>query len=226
MNKKNMAKLGVSLGLVGALGVGATLAMLSDKTDDVTNTFALSQNGIGIRMDEAKWNGTGRTTQNNYTGLVAGQTVDKDPTVYISAKSVNANVFVKVTNDNAGNLTYNNINIYDQESNPNGAWEDITNQLDDKYKQPGVKYYVYRGNTENSSAEKDTGDDYYVVPTDEDNETQLTPVFTKVTVVDFTSNNKPSSLNNIVVRAAAVQADSVTDEAALEQALDLLNQSN
>ena len=45
MKKKQIAQLGVTLGLVAAVGVGGTLAILSAKSNVVTNTFAA---GAGI----------------------------------------------------------------------------------------------------------------------------------------------------------------------------------
>lgn len=217
MNKKNMAKLGVSLGLVSALGVGATLAMLSNKTDTLVNTFTASDKGIGITLDEKVYGGEGRTsTGNNYNDLVPGQTVVKDPTVYITENSLNCNVFVKVTNANGENLTHDTDNIGEGR-----AWLDVT----DKVSNPGdgIKYYAYMGTNATGTVEQ--GDNYKVVATSSQ-KTTLTPVFNNVTVKDNNSEDGTGvklELSNITVKAAAVQADSVTDEQALQKAVVLLN---
>ena len=50
MKKRQLAKLGLTLGLVGAVGVGGTMALLSAKSNTVTNTFAAG-NGIDAQKD-------------------------------------------------------------------------------------------------------------------------------------------------------------------------------
>ena len=213
MNKKKAIKLGVSLSLVGALGVGATFAMFSDNTDPLTNTFALSEKGIGITLDEQVWNGEGRTDEgNNYTELVSGQTVDKDPTVSIMPDSLNANVFVKVVNSNGDNLSYNKDNIGDE------CWKDITESVENN--KDNALYFVYNGSKAMNSNEE--GDIYKIIPNNPEI-TLLEPVFTQVTVKDFDAESKPTKLENIIVKAAAVQADSVSDKDALSKAIELLN---
>lgn len=213
MNKKNMVKMGLSLGLVGALGVGATLAMLTDKTHDLTNTFALSTKGINIILDEEDVTNPPQRTQtgNNYGELLSGDVRKKDPTVTVEKDSLNANIFVKVTNLNGNALTYDVTNIGDGKQ-----WLDVTADVDPAAPE-GTKYYVYMS----GQGKKEEGDTYSVVATST-NDQKLTPVFNEITVADFDNDTKPK-LQNIVVRAAAVQADHVTDEEALAKAVELLN---
>ncbi len=52
MNKKKLVTTFGSLALVGVIGVGASLAYLSDKTNTLTNTFTIGSN-IDITLDEA-----------------------------------------------------------------------------------------------------------------------------------------------------------------------------
>lgn len=232
MNKKNMLKMGVSLGLVGALGVGATLALLSDKTNTLTNTFAVSTKGISIKLDETdirKTDGSRISVGgNNYGTLVSGQSVKKDPMVTVNAESLNANVFVKVTN-NSEFVKYDTENI-----GPDKAWLDVTDEVKEikgndgnkKYSvDNNTKFYVYMKSTGNPEAVKDpTGDTYGVIASSDDDQ-PLDKVFNNITVNNFDNAGRPSTdeNKNITVRAAAVQADAVTDAVALDTAVELLN---
>ena len=119
MNKKKLTTTLASLALVGALGIGATLAYLSDQSDPITNTFTVG-NGYepttddpksAIWIDEAKIGddrpgekkytdeeGEDRTlTGNDYINIQAGSTITKDPTVRLTQKSVKSHIIVKVT---------------------------------------------------------------------------------------------------------------------------------
>lgn len=120
-NTKLLTTLG-AVALIGAIGVGSTLAYLSDKTGTVTNTFTVGNvtfdddNDLGsglresavVRDKESKAyvdnDGDNKWTviSNEYKNLVAGETVYKDPTVIMGADSEDAWVFAKITNtDNA-----------------------------------------------------------------------------------------------------------------------------
>ena len=120
-NKKLLTTLG-AVALLGAIGVGSTLAYLSDKTGTVTNTFTVGkvtfdegEDGLGSGLRESKVVRDGETgnyvdndgegiwsvTENNYTDLVAGETVYKDPTVIMGEDSQDAWVFAKITNPNS-----------------------------------------------------------------------------------------------------------------------------
>lgn len=105
----------VALVLVVALAsIGGTIAWLTDKTDEVRNTFTVGD--INIKLDEAKVGADGkkltgddadRVTANSYK-LVPGNTYDKDPTVIVEANSEDCYLFVKFeeTNDPSTYLTY------------------------------------------------------------------------------------------------------------------------
>lgn len=54
MRKKSLISMFAAMGLVAAIGVGATLAFLSAETNTLTNTFTFTDQGIGLRLDEAK----------------------------------------------------------------------------------------------------------------------------------------------------------------------------
>ena len=54
MRKKSLVSMVAAMGLVAAIGVGATLAFLSAETKTLTNTFTFTDQGIDLRLDEAK----------------------------------------------------------------------------------------------------------------------------------------------------------------------------
>lgn len=119
-NKKLLTTLG-AVALLGAIGVGSTLAYLSDTTGTVTNTFTVGNvtfddddptTKSGLRESKVERNEeTGKyedadgekkwtVTKNDYTNLVAGEVVYKDPTVVMDDKSEDAWVFAQITNTN------------------------------------------------------------------------------------------------------------------------------
>lgn len=120
MKKKQLATMGVALGLTAAIGVGGTLAILSQKSNVVTNTFAA---GDGIKANEditlfesdGDYNIDKTGVQDHYndnTTVADGKKIDidgiaykdlepnmsitKDPTVQISKDTADCYLFVKV----------------------------------------------------------------------------------------------------------------------------------
>lgn len=95
----------LAFALVFALGVGGTLAWLTDSTQAVKNTFTTSD--VDITLAE-----TGTTTVNGVDEkefkMVPGATLTKDPKVTVLADSEKCYVFVKVVeSDNYDNfMTY------------------------------------------------------------------------------------------------------------------------
>lgn len=116
MKRKNMISMVTSLALVGVVAVGGTLALLSQKANDVTNTFTVGQgyDAADIKLSEAdvvqetdgSYTGLQETTReddyvltigtqkrfesNKYKNLVNGTTIDKDPIVTIDANTVDS----------------------------------------------------------------------------------------------------------------------------------------
>lgn len=88
MNKKSLLMMVVTICLIAVVGVGATLAYLTDSTDVLTNTFTLGK--VDIEIDEPNWEG-------DPEDIVPGQSFDKDPTVTVKANSVDSYVFMSVT---------------------------------------------------------------------------------------------------------------------------------
>lgn len=108
MKKRQLATLGLTLGLVGAVGVGGTMALLSAKSETVTNTFTVGKglHDSDITLNEAKvdpetgeeivGDGAERVQTNEYKNLEQGVELDKDPTVYIKNTAADCYVFVKI----------------------------------------------------------------------------------------------------------------------------------
>ena len=114
--KKRLVKLGVTLGLVAAVGVGRTLAALSQTSGPVTNTFAVGDNiesgDFSIKETDVKFeNGNyvyntidkqanPTKTANSYTNVLPKATLAKDPTVMFDESKVEdmpaVYMFVKV----------------------------------------------------------------------------------------------------------------------------------
>lgn len=86
-----------SLSLLAVVGVGSTLAYLSDTTDVVTNTFTVGN--VDITLDETditKTDGTRTETGNAYTNIQCGDVLTKDPIVHVAENSSECYIFVKV----------------------------------------------------------------------------------------------------------------------------------
>ena len=118
MSKKRIALL-MAVVMVLGVAVGSTMAWLTDKTGDVTNTFTVGD--INIKLQEHKVNTDGKTigttdadlipteTQNgNAYHFVPGDTLQKDPFVTVEAKSEKCYVFIKVSETNNIELTKDN----------------------------------------------------------------------------------------------------------------------
>ena len=214
MKKRQLAKLGLTLGLVAAVSVGGTLALLSAQSNIVTNTFAAG-NGINAKQDLTLFehntvnpNDEGITETFNdgtptgdegkiditgvdYENLEPNMTLQKDPKVQVSEKTANCYLFAKVENGMKDITGITIDGIFSTEGNANWKLVDGTTDL-----------YYY---TEN-------GMEGYVVDTN-DGAVITEPLFTTVTLASnadiydtTTGTNKLTSDNNIEVKALAVQA--------------------
>lgn len=79
MRKKSLLSMLVALSLVAVIMVGATLAYLTDKTDEVVNTFTIGN--VDIDLTEPSWD------PNNAQDLEPGAEVAKDPIVTNTGKN-------------------------------------------------------------------------------------------------------------------------------------------
>ncbi len=92
-----------SVSMIIGLAVGGTMAWLTDKTQDVKNTFTTSD--VDIELTETKGITNGDTREFK---MIPGYTIEKDPKVTVKAVSEKCYLFVKVVEStNFGNfMTY------------------------------------------------------------------------------------------------------------------------
>lgn len=93
--KKTIITMVITLVLVAAIGAGATVAFLTDKTNTLTNTFTFGK--VEMELFEHNEDGTENFEGIRYENMYPGQTVSKDPTARVKADSVDCYVFIKVT---------------------------------------------------------------------------------------------------------------------------------
>ena len=216
MKKKSLLTMVASLALVGAMGIGATLAYFVDQTDTLTNIFTIAQEGISLKLFEHEViTGDGATgydvdmdekvyaeegAGNNYTNLIPGQIVTKDPTVEVGAGSVKCAIYVSVENGNRELL-----NEYDYIAE---GWEYIDSNGD-------IDFYEYVGDNTDGS--------YEVI--DATSGTVEKVVFDKVQVATLDGNgqdvNEDTVLPQIIIKAAAVQVEDASVEGGLREAADV-----
>ena len=193
MNKKKLGMTIGSLALVGAIAVGGTLAYLTSNSGPVTNTFTVGEN-VEIALDESAQTApyevedttetTKRVVFNNYEDVAPGQTLYKDPQVTVVNKDADQWVFmsVKLSDD---------VDVMD--------WSDQWTKLENESNEDYVVYYMH--------VNEQTTDSY--TGTNEGNYTkegtQLPKLFTNVQVKDTIVNDENKKLQNIEIKAAAIQ---------------------
>ena len=97
MNMKKILAFALCLVLVAGLSIAGTIAWLQDKTEEIKNTFTVGN--IDIELTET----FNKDTNNDGTAdawekkMVPGITLEKNPTVTVTANSEDSYVFVKVT---------------------------------------------------------------------------------------------------------------------------------
>ncbi len=93
MKRKLIIALALCLAL--ALGIGGTMAYLTATTGPVVNTFTIGN--VGLTLEENK--GTMVDGKHQFK-MVPGNTIEKDPTVTVTAGSENCWLFVKLVKAN------------------------------------------------------------------------------------------------------------------------------
>lgn len=196
-NKKMMTML-LALGLVTATGVGASLAFMTDNTEELQNKFTFA-NGIQMQLDEDKVdpethlvveNGTdaiiaGETpTGNTYNNILPGDELHKDPTVTIKAGSPDCYVFVSVKNPSSDKLS---LNI-------GKSWKVVEKVNND------MTIYVYVDSSNSPLVVKKS-----------DKDQRLPEVFTTVKVSGAGETGKgedgnKANISDIIVKSSAVQS--------------------
>ena len=225
--KKTKIMLSVISGLlVAAVAVGGTLAYLSDKTNEVTNTFNVGTGYIsddehqGLWLDEAKYGGTEseRTESGNeYGELLPGSIVVKDPTVHMTGGSVKSYVIAKVAGvDAAEDVGYIFKNA-DEEVGFNGEWVKVANTDGTKENLANTKdgYYIY------SDAETSTPVIVDATAVEKGSNLDLTEMFNTVELNGTLTDISSIEMQTVKVQGVAVQADNNSPDGALEVAVDL-----
>lgn len=217
-NKKLLTTLG-AVTLIGAIGLGSTLAYLTATTNEVKNTFTMGNvkfnedldNGLLEKPVEREDNGTGAyvfstdttdgsdwVTENTYEDLVPGETVPKNPTIFMAADSEDAWLFVLISNYN--DAAFDEIKMGDN-------WVDVTDD------------YTTAGNT---VADSDRVFAYNTKVTKADTDDDIVEVFSEVTIADDIevpeveegATEVESPIPDLTIKAFAIQAlgfDSYTD---------------
>lgn len=159
MKKKNLLTAAVSLSLVAVVGVGATLAYFSDKTDTMTNVFVSGKVDVTLidEFDKAEtpkgeyeFDENGVQTGILYTNVMPGDTLDKDVSLLVRDDSSNAHVGIVVTVDHSQNPSADEVYklvdeaVKRQEAVVGDMWQDVqdVNVFDGQNIVAG-KLYVY-----------------------------------------------------------------------------------
>ena len=94
MNKKKLLTMVLALVLIGAVGVGATLAYFTDN-DSATNVVTMGH--VDVELTEPGFDTEDGEADNTISDVTPGQVIAKDPTITLDAESLDAYVRVKLT---------------------------------------------------------------------------------------------------------------------------------
>lgn len=228
-NKKMFTMVG-SLALVGAVAVGATLAYLSDNTKELTNTFTIGKN-IDVQLVESDKDDEDNLTeyvattdlsdQQDYGELYVGESYLKNPMVqlkdsndaylyiYVSGVDSLINTDIEQTNTEGKkdvSILYNGSEGFNTSNWTKVAEVDGTTTLNND-KLDGIYVYIEDGNPAMKSGDFTTS-----------------PLFDHIRINEHVKGFKDgASLSDIVLKAAAVQANENTEYQ--NQAIGLLKTS-
>lgn len=204
-NKKLVVAV-VALSIALVCAIGGTLAFIAAKSNSVINTFTYGK--IALTLTETK--GTENNGVREFTNIVPGADVEKDPTVSVLANSENCYVYAKLVNNvviDGKTVVTCNINtsqwtLVKEVKNTDGSV---------------VSLYQYTGN-----------DDGIVEKASDD--TVLPALFEKVTFDSAIESEDLTALDaitdDIVITAYAHQADYTSDETADTAAIQWAWSSN
>lgn len=94
MNKKKLLAMMMSVALIGAIGVGATLAYF---TDSETATNVVTMGNVDIDLDEPGFDNDDDKKDNKIENITPGEVITKDPTITVKESSQAAYVRATVT---------------------------------------------------------------------------------------------------------------------------------
>lgn len=203
MKKKNILMIALSLCLIAVIAVSGTLAYFTDTTDAATNTFTMGKvdiklwdetgiaPGKGEKVGAEKPDGTGI----DYTGVMPGDTLDKD-------------VWVSISYDSAP--SYMGILVTFEGNDPVPGVTELEDMLKTALVANGVKdRWTYNPVTVDGKA----GVLYVyneIVKPDGKAATEL-PFITNIHIPEAWNNAYTSKTFNIKVKAYAVQADNFAE---------------
>ena len=211
MKKSKKILLGaLALVLVVALSVAGTIAYLTSKTDNVKNTFTVGK--VEIKLDEALVDESGsavtpetRVYENTYDRIKPADTLDKDPTVTVLAKSEDCYVKMNVVIEAKEDIS-NIISTTDPAKYPQTFVDGFDNAV-----------WTCKSMTKSDDGKKIMLEFWYkeVVPY-ATTDTELAPLFTKVIVPAAATNETLATLNEttVTITASAIQASGFADAAA------------
>lgn len=211
MKKKSLLTMLVALGLIGAVGTGATLAYLSSTTDVMTNTFSVGN--VKVVQDEAVWDDTNNvakntrtSTGNTYTDITPGDVLAKDPTATVKAGSANCYVFMQVSG--VDELALKNFTFSGFDSS---KWLKVVDEDGDNKGVDGV--YQYKNTATSDIVKKSAADQ------------KLPALFTNVTYsIEAEEMAAGTTLSDVTIKTCAVQAEHMTATTALAAAVDELSE--
>lgn len=202
MKKKSLVMMLVSLGLVGTIMVGATLAFFTDQTDAVTNTFSVGANvdielyedvtqtpsGNQVYVETTATDLTHVPTNNGaaFEDMYPGLELDKAPFVELAAGS--SDCFVRVIVTGVDELVADHFTV----AFNTGTAADEWTKVDGLTTLNGI--YQYNSKVEGSTV---------AVKTE--------PVFKTITYDASNVELPTTTLENVVINAYAVQADGFED---------------
>lgn len=204
MRKQKLFTLLTCFVLVAAVAIGGTFALISQSSNAVTNTFTVGSgySDDSFYLDEAtvaqvttgtaNVGGYAATTDgvrtqkgNEYKNLVAGTTLDKDPTFHLTSNAPKSWVVAQITGLDANQANYVVTSIA-----AGDKWYKVT---------ANGSAYTY---TQVTTAAQVT-DGYYIY-SEELHTGNTTALFTQLTVQGTIDRTAP--LPNIVVRGVAVES--------------------
>jgi len=212
MKKKTIALLLACMMVLG-VAIGGTMAWLTDKTDNVVNTFTIGD--INIEIDE-----TGATKNNDGDlakgyDFVPGDTLSKDPYVKVMEDSEDCYLFIHVEEEY-------NLNVPYTKADGSSATEKLmTYSIDDSVWTPvnGQAGYWYCKVT--NVPEEIEGPRAYYLPFNilKDKEVKISQYITKEMIKGNGSAENPgleTHLPKLMFSAAAVQIKNLADMTKIE----------
>ena len=238
MQKKKLVTMVAALGLVGAIGVGSTMAYLTDSTHTSENTVTVGHVTIDLSQSETTYKyGTGyvdndgenfgslvvgdKHQYNEYTMIVPGDTVFLDPSIIVRAGSANSYVLMSVTGLDEMAAEYTGT-AADWTININSCWKLVKPVNDEEGTLDGIYMYVEDDATTAKEVKSNGAEDNGTLSSDVNVQTFfVNDVITYNTTAVGVEKNANNLIGNIQFKAYAVQAshvDGTTASAVLEAA--------